>query len=290
MDTHTIRKGILWMLASAAFLALGNSIVRTIARELHPFQISFLTNGLVLVIVWPSLATRSKQDGRAERIKLYAITAMIGGVTNLTWFYALAHVPLAEATAITFAAPILVTALAGLVLGEVVSLHRWISVVAGFFGVMIIVRPGFAQIDAGIVTVLISTVGMASTYLLSKRIMRVDTARRAAAMMTAIPVVTGSVPALLVWKGPSLDTMMWVLFMAVAMYCGRLAMLHALKSAPATTVMPFDFARLPFVAAIAFVAYDEKPDLYALAGALIILGATLSIYRQEQGSSRRDVA
>jgi drug/metabolite transporter (DMT)-like permease len=277
------------MVASAAFLAVGNSVVRKLAMELHPFQIGFLANLAVLLIVWPVLRRPVDAQTRTQRRKLYGITAAIGGVTNLTWFYGLAHVPLAEATAITFAAPILVIALAGLVLGERVSLAHWGAVFVGFLGVMVIVRPGFDQLDTGVLAVLISTCGMASTYLLSKRITAVDSAQRAAAMMTAIPVATGLLPALWVWRTPSLDTIAWVLLMATAMYCGRLAMLHALRNAPASTVMPFDFARLPFIGAIAYVAYGEVPDDFAMMGGAMVILAAGAVFEMERRRERRSL-
>jgi drug/metabolite transporter (DMT)-like permease len=281
---------MIWMVASAAFLAVGNSVVRKIALELHPFQIGFLVNLVVLAVVWPALRRPVSAETRATRRKLYAITAAIGGITNLAWFYALAHVPLAEATAITFAAPILVIALAGLVLGEKVSPAHWAAVVVGFLGVTLIVRPGFAEVDLGVVAVLLSTCGMASTYLLSKRITAVDSTQRAAAMMTAIPVITGLVPALLVWKQPGLTTILWVILMAAAMYCGRLAMLNAFRNAPASTVMPFDFARLPFIAIIAYAAYGEVPDSFALAGGVIVIAASGAVFEMERRRERRILA
>lgn len=284
------RVGIIWMIASAAFLAIGNSVVRQIAIELHPFQIGFLVNLAVLVVVWPALRRPVDAETRSTRRKLYSITAAIGGITNLAWFYALAHVPLAEATAITFAAPILVIALAGLVLGEKVSVAHWIAVFVGFLGVMLIVRPGFAQVDLGVLAVLLSTCGMASTYLLSKQITAVDSTQRAAAMMTAIPVVTGLIPALLVWRSPSLSTTLWVLLMAGAMFCGRLAMLHAFRNAPASTIMPFDFARLPFIAIIAYAAYGEVPDGFALAGGAIVIAAAGTVFEMERRREKRILA
>lgn len=284
------RVGIFWMVASAGFLAIGNSIVRQIAVELHPFQIGFLANLVVLMVVWPALRRPVAAETRGTRRKLYAITAAIGGVTNLAWFYALAHVPLAEATAITFAAPILVVALAGVLLGERVSTAHWLAVLAGFGGVLVIVRPGLSDVDIGVVAVLLSTVGMASTYLLSKRITAVDSTPRAAAMMTAIPVVTGLIPAILVWKMPGVSTILWVLVMAGAMYSGRIAMLHAFRNAPASTIMPFDFMRLPFIAIIAYAAYGELPDRYALIGGAIVILAAAAVFELERRRGRRILA
>lgn len=284
------RSGIIWMISSAALLAVGNSVVRTIALELHPFQIGFLSNLVALVFVWPALRRATDFETRITRRKLYAITAAVGGVSNLSWFYGLAHVPLAEATAITFAAPILVIALAGVVLGERISTAHWLAVFVGFLGVMVIVRPGFTQLDNGVIAILISTCGMACTYLLSKRITAVDSTQRAAAMMTAIPACTGFLPAMFVWRTPSMEAFLWVMLMAGAMFCGRLAMLHAFRNAPASTVMPFDFARLPFIGVIAYFAYGEIPDEFALFGGAMVVAAAGAVFEMERRREKRLLA
>ncbi|MEJ1159086.1 DMT family transporter [Prosthecomicrobium sp. N25] len=285
-----VRAGICWMIFSTACLATGNSIVRKIAVDLHPFQIGFLTNLIVLAVVWPALLRRPDPAHRTERRRLYTFTAIVGGISNLSWFYALANVPLAEATAITFAAPIIVTALAGVVFGEIVTGARWAAILAGFSGVMLIVRPGFAALDAGMVSVLVSTLCMSAMYMLSKQLTRVDSMARTAAMMTAIPVVVGLVPALLVWRMPNWNTIAWLLTMATAMYCGRLTMLIAFRKAPASTVMPFDFARLPFIAAIAYAAFGEVPDTFALLGSAMIVTASAFIAGEERRRSGQSLA
>lgn len=283
---NTVQAGILWMILSTAFLAGGNSLVRQIATELHPFQISFLANLIMLVFVWPQLRGGAGLPDRREKRRLYGIMTAVGCVSNLTWFYALAHVPLAKATAMTFAAPIIVTALAGVLLGESVSRSRWAAVMVGFVGVMVISRPGFVALDAGTVALMISTLSMASSYLISKRLTQIESMSRIVAVTTLIPVVTGLIPAVLYWRTPSFDMMLFLVAMALAMFVGRLTLFLALRNAPASTVMPFDFARLPFIVLFAWLAYREIPDGWALFGAAIVMGATLFILQDEHRKHR----
>ena len=284
---NTVQAGILWMILSTAFLAGGNSLVRQIATELHPFQISFLTNLIMLVFVWPQLRGGAGLPDQREKRRLYAIMTAVGCVSNLTWFYALAHVPLAKATAMTFAAPIIVTALAGVLLGESVSRSRWAAVMVGFVGVMVIARPGFVALDAGTIALMISTLSMASMYLISKRLTQIESTSRIVAITTLIPVVTGLIPAVLYWRTPSTDMVLFLAVMAVAMFVGRLTLFLALRNAPASTVMPFDFARLPFIALFAWLAYQEIPDRWALVGAAIVMGATVFIFQDEHRKRRQ---
>jgi drug/metabolite transporter (DMT)-like permease len=287
---NSVQAGILWMILSTACLAGGNSLVRQIATELHPFQISFLSNLIVLAVIWPQLRGGAALPDRAEKRRLYGIITVIGGVSNLTWFYALAHVPLAKATAMTFAAPIIVTALAGILLGEQVSRSRWLAVLVGFAGVMVIARPGLVAIDAGTAALMVTTVSMATMYLISKRLTVIETPSRIAAITTLIPVVTGLVPAILYWRTPSLQTIAILVMMAAAMYAGRYTLFLALRNAPASTIMPFDFARLPFIAVFAWLAYQEIPDRWAMAGAALIMAATIFIFQEEHRRHRQQLA
>ncbi len=174
---YSARIGMAWMLSSAAFLAIGNSLVRPIALELHPFQIGFLTNLAILFLVWPSLRKPAPAESRVRRRKLYAITAAIGGITNLTWFYALEcsagggdchHLRRANSCDCAGRVGAGRTRLGSALDGRDSRFHGRDAD-----------RPArLCAVDLGVVAVLISTCGMASTYLISKRITSVD-ARRA---------------------------------------------------------------------------------------------------------------
>lgn len=282
MPTNPVSAAILLMLISALCLSIANSLVRPVALDLHPFQIGFLVNLIILAFVWPILIPAAPVEFRLERRRLYTMTAFSNGISNVCWFYALAHVPLAEATAVTFAAPVLVTAFGALAWKERVTAGRWLAVATGFAGVLLVVRPGFQQMSPGLVALLVATVGMAVTYVLSKSLTRVDSTQRVTAMMTAIPVVVGAPPALWVWKTPEWSTMIWLCAMAAAFCAGRVTMLAAFRRAPASTVMPLDFARLPFIAAIAWIAFGEAPDGFTLTGAAFIIGAAMSVIASER--------
>lgn len=273
----TVRHGICWMILSTACISCGNAVIPKVASDLHPFQIGFLTNAAIFLLVWPALRLPAPPQHRTRRIRLYVIAAAFGGFSNLSWFYGLAHVPLAEATAISFAAPIIVTACAGLLFGEQVHPLGWAAIFAGFLGVLLIVKPGFAVVDGGTIAVLLATVGMSGLYILSKQIMGVDSTRRAAAMMTLSPMLVGFLPAVWVWGLPSVATLVWIALIAGLMYTGRVTMLLAFRAAPASTVMQFDFARLPFSAAIAYFAFGEIPDAVAMAGAGLIIASCLVV-------------
>lgn len=279
-------EGAAWMVLSTALLACANSLVRLLSAEMHAFQIGFLTNLAALVLVWPRIVRPPERREVPGRARAYLIAAFCGGFSSLSWFYALSRLPLAEATAVTFTAPLIVTALAGILFRERVRPRRWLAIFVGFAGALLVVRPGAAPLDLGTIAVIIATFGMAGGYLMTKILAKLDTMTRIAAILTGIQTGLVLLPALAVWRWPSLSMVPWILVMAASMYLGRMTMIRALGQAPAAVVMPLDFLRLPFIGAIGFFAFGEVPGLVALLGALVIAVASLAILRDEFGPTR----
>jgi drug/metabolite transporter (DMT)-like permease len=131
---------------------------------------------------------------------------------------------------------------------------------------------------------------MAIMFTLSKKLTGIETTERIVAITTLIPIGTGLIPAILYWRTPSLDTIAFLLIMTGAMLAGRWTLLLAFRNAPASTVMPFDFARLPFITLFAYLAYREIPDFWAIVGAVIIMSAGLFVIQEEQRKHRSSLA
>ena len=280
-------RGIFWMLASAFFLAASNSLVRWVNAELHPLQTVFLALAIVCVCLLPWTARAGLSGFRTRRYGAYAALIATGTVTIVAWFFALSLAPLAEATAISFGAPLLVTAAAGLLLGERVDLPRWGAVIVGFAGTLIILRPGFAEFGTGGAVVLLATAGMAAGYLLTKMLAAHEPVSQIVAYTTFAQTAATFPLALAVWETPRPGLVPAILAMGATMYFGRLFMVRAFAAADASIVMPIDFARLPFIALMAYWAFDQKPDLWTWIGAALIVGAALFVMRREAGARRR---
>ena len=121
------------------------------------------------------------------------------------WFVALPLTTLAEITALGFTGPIFVTIGAALFLGEDVRLRRWLAVIVGFIGAMIIIRPGFSALHLGVICILVSTPIFSASNLISKALARTDSANTIVIWQNIVIVVFGLPFAIWFWQTPSLD-------------------------------------------------------------------------------------
>lgn len=275
-------EGALLMTAATFFLAASNAMVRGLAPEVHPFVSGFALNLIGLLTVWPWVRREGLRAMKMKAPGLHAIRGAIGVVTLMAWMWALAEVELAKATALSFTAPLFAAAFAVLFMGERSSRGRWLSLAAGFIGGLVILRPGAIAIDLGTVVALIAAVGMAAMYVTTKMLLRHETTAsvlvNTALIMTplsllaALPVISMP-PAGLLWP--------MLLAMGIAGTLGRVLLTRALQVADASSVMPFDFGRLVFIAIIGAVFFAEIPDLWTLVGSCIIAGAAVFVTRAE---------
>jgi len=198
-----------------------------------------------------------------------------------SFFYALSITPIAEVTALGFAAPIFTTILAALFLGEVVRLRRWTAVIVGFIGTLIILRPGFNEIGLGQLLVLNSTIFWAVALLLIKTIGRHDSSVTIITYMSLLQLPLSLIPALFVWSWPSPDLWFWLLAIGLLGGGAQWLMTESLRVADTSVVMPIDFCKLPWTALLAYLVFTQIPDAFVWIGGTVIFGIYIA-YREQQ--------
>ena len=279
-------QGALYMIAAAAAFSIMNALVRVLAESLDPLQIAFFRNAFALLVMLPWLFRQGTQGLKTERLKLHVMRAVFGLGAMILWFYSVSILPLAEAVALNFTVPLFVTIGAALILGEIVRARRWSATIIGFLGVLVIVRPGFAEVEWAMAMPIVAAMVMATSALIVKRLSDTEDPNAIVLYMNLLLTPLSLVPALFVWQWPA-----WSLF-PLLFALGALAALSHLwftrsyTKADVSAVMPFDYARLPFVAAIGYVAFDEQPDVWTWVGAAIIVAATFYIARREAQVAR----
>ncbi|MGI9510008.1 MAG: DMT family transporter [Geminicoccaceae bacterium] len=274
-------QGALWMSAGAFFFAVMINLVRHLTDHFDPLQVVFFRNAFSLLALLPWLIRQGPPALHTERLNLHVIRALFGIAAMLLWFNTLARMPLAEATALSFTAPIFTSILAVFFLQEVMRSHRLAAIALGFLGAMIIIRPGIAALNPIALLAVVTALVWGSGTVLLKYMSRTETT---SAMVIYLPLFLtpiSLVPAILVWEWPSLE--LWgiaILFGAVGTL-GHYCLTRALSTADASSVMPFDYLRLPFVALIAYIAFGETADIWTwLGGGLIAAGALYNTSRE----------
>lgn len=277
------------VLSSAACVAVDTVLARIVTREVDPVVLVFFRNlfGLVAVLPWLWRLGRAGLVTRHWGLHIARAGFKIVGLS--LFFWGITRIPLAEATAIAFATPLFTAAGAALLLGESLRRGRFLAILIGFVGVLVIIRPGLVLPSQGALAVLASTVLLAGIALIAKVLARHDTASVTVAINLALSVPLALLPALFVWTTPSWTALGIMAVQGAIGAFSQLCMMRAFALADASLVQPLDFARLPIVAVLAYFAFGQVPDGWTWAGAAVICVAVLLLVRSgRRGATRSE--
>lgn len=271
--SHPVR-GVLWMLLASAAITGVAVVVRHISSALHPLEVVFFRNFMGLVFILPWFARTGAAALRTQRIGGHVLRAVFGLAAMTCWFWSVSLMPVADATAFTFTAPLFATLGAAFVLKEAVGPRRWSAVVIGFIGTLIILRPGAGGLDPVIFVPLTAALFMAAAKLTVKSLSRTEMPDSIVLYMGLFMTPLSLVPAAFVWQWPSLDVLAWLAAVGLLASVAQRAMARAFASADASAVMPVDFSRLVFAAVLGLMVFGEMPDRWTWLGAGVIFAAT----------------
>jgi len=267
-------------LASFSGMAIA---ARELSADMSTFEILFFRSLVGLLLLLPLVARNRGAGARTRRPTLQVARNCIHFAAQYGWVAAVAVLPLAEAFALEFTMPIWATLLAVFVLGERMTTPRYVAVIGGFVGVLVILRPGFAAFNPAVLYMLAAALGFASSVIMTKVLIRQDSPLVIVFYMAVVQLPLGLIPALFDWTPPTLAHLPWLLVVGVAGLTAHFTLARALKLADATIVLPIDFLRLPLIALIGAALYDEKLVIWVIIGAAIIFGANyLMVWRESR--------
>lgn len=285
--THTAARAIWLMVLSTACFALMAVTIRLAAEQLHAFEIAFFRNLFGLAFALPLLLHTGWRILRTRRIGLYLLRCVIGLGAMLSGFWALVHLPLAQAVALSYTTPLFVTIGAVLVLGEVVRIRRWSAVVIGFLGALVIVRPGTEGLSPATLVALLSAALAASAAISIKFLSRTEPADAIVFYMVLIMTPISLLPALPYWVWPQGTVWWWLIATGLFGTAGHWCLTRAYKLGEVSALQPVNFLQLPIVAVLAFWLFGEGIDRWTLIGAAIIFASTFYIAHREAVLARR---
>jgi drug/metabolite transporter (DMT)-like permease len=263
--------------------------IRLASRELHAFEIAFFRNVFGLLFALPLLARHGFGILKTTKLPLYFMRCAIGIVSMLCGFWAIVHLPLAQAVAITYSTPLFVTIGAVLVLGEVVRARRWTAVLAGFVGVLVLVHPGADGFSYATLVALVSAAASGSVAISIKFLSRSEPADAIVLYTTLIWVPLSFLPALAVWTWPGVWGWSWVALAGMLGTAGHMCWTRGLRLGDASLLTPISFVQLPVVVVFGWVLFGEALDRWTVLGAAIIFGSNIYIARREAQIARRTV-
>jgi drug/metabolite transporter (DMT)-like permease len=278
--------GMGWMFLAGLCFSGMHASIRYVGQDLHPFEIAFFRNLFGLLALSPLFLRYGFAPLKATRPGLLSIRAVLNLGAMLAFFSALTLAPLADVAALGFTAPIFATALAIPVLGETVGWRRTAAIAVGFLGAMIIIRPGFSEIDLGHGLVLVSSLLWAVAMLVIKQISKTDSSLTITLYM-GIMLTPLSLPfALAVWIWPQPHHWVWLVGIGILGGLAQLGLTEALRRGETAVVMPMDFFKLLWAALLGFFIFGQQPGLYTVLGGLVIFGAATYIALRETRLSK----
>jgi drug/metabolite transporter (DMT)-like permease len=274
------------MMAAALSFTIMTTLIRDVASEVHPFEIAFFRVLTNLLLMMPFVLRTGRAILKSSNHWAYILRGIFGFLFLMTYFPGAAMVPVSDSQAIIFTSPLFATAMAVLFLGERVRTRRVTALIIGFCGAIIILRPGFDAVNVGAFLVIIGAFANAGSNVIVRHTTRTDHPDTAVfyLMLYVLPLIT--VPALFVWTTPTLAQLVTLVSVGFFATLNQRFLSRAFAAAEATTVLPFDFARLPFAALIGWIVFAEVPDIWVWVGGAIIFMASIYIAHREARAGR----
>ncbi len=285
---------------AAALLMLGacgmfafNSIFVKLAAEtgLHPFQIAFFRNFFALMIIAPMVLVRTGPRAFIpNRPGMLALRGGLNGVSMMAWFYAVPFMAITDLTAIGFTGPIWATLMAAFFLGEKMRLRRWTAIAVGILGALVVVRPGFQEVNVAVYLVLLSSATWGATLIVIRRLTSVEHVDTILIYQAVAMAAIALVPMLFVWTNPTPMGWLWMAVLGLLAMGAHSLHVRAFAMQEVSALQPLDFARFPIAAVGAYLILGEMLSPWTAVGALIVFGAGAYISHREAQLKRREAA
>ncbi len=270
-------RGVLWMMGSTASWAVMAVTIRFVGDEIHPFEIVFLRSLFGMAFLLPWLYRSGIKALHTRRLGMHFARAFFGLVAAYLIFTAITLESLGSIAAIMTTRPIFASAAAILILHEASHGRRWSAAILGFVGALIILRPGMVEVSTGALLAFIGVFSMVAVALIMKSLARTERPDAMATWQMIVFVPASLIPALFVWTTPSWEAVAVLVAMGCAGTLTQRALARAYHAADATVVLPFEFTRLIFSAAIGFVVFAEFPDIWVWVGGGVILAGIMTM-------------
>lgn len=248
--------------------------------ELTFYRFAFGLPPLLLWIAW----SRNFAAWRTARPLAHAWRAVAGLTTLVMAFTALAYLPLAEATTLSFAAPLFAIILSALILGEKVGPHRWSAVALGFVGVLVVMRPEASHLPAtGLLLAAAAAFGVGVTTITIRQIGRTEGTQTIVLWFSLLSIV--AIGVLMPFYASGHDGREWLILFAIGSFGGiaQLLLTASLRYAPVPVVVPFDYTQLLWAVALGWLVFGDRPASTTWLGAAAIIASGLySLYREHR--------
>ncbi len=279
--------GILWMVFTGFCFVGVTALVKILGTRLPAPQTAFLRYAFGLVLVLPALKAVLAAKITRKQLGILSVRGAVhtGGV--ILWFFAMARIPIADVTAMNYVSPVYVTIAAALFLGEKLAFRRIIAVSLGLVGALIILRPGFRELNPGHIAMIFVPMSFGASYILAKRASSELSPTVIVTMLTVVVSIGLAPIAYPVWITPTAYEMAILAGVAVLATLAHYAMSLAFQAAPVSVTQPVTFLQLVWAVLLGSLVFGEAIDPFVVLGGAIIVASVSFIAWRESILKRR---
>ncbi|MEA2780934.1 MAG: hypothetical protein QOK29_2478 [Rhodospirillaceae bacterium] len=285
---HAPLKGVLYMLAGVLFFSIMDATAKWLTGGYPIAQLIFIGRlPMPVFAIGLALASGGLWTLKTHRMGWHLLRAATGVITFIGFFWCLKLLPLADTVALTFASPLIQCALSVPLLGERVGPRRWLAIVVGFIGVIVIVQPSGTGLGLGALLALMAAFGYALFNNISRRMSGTETTPSLMLWYSlSLIVATGAIVPFQ-WVSPRAEDYGIFILFAAAGTVGQYLMTQAFRYGEASLLAPIDYSALIWATLLGFLFWQEFPTPTVFAGAAIIVASSLYILHRETRMARR---
>lgn len=283
-------RGIVLMFASSVCYAMTFVTIKMLGETFSVYQLVLFRTAFATAVMLPWAFRVGVAGLRTRRWTVYGLRAVAVYTGNLFWFYALAHITLADATSLSFMAPLFSVLILAVWLREGLDSTRVTALILGFAGGMVIIRPGFAEIHIATIGMIYTALAYGASAAWTRALTKTENSNAVVFYMFALNLPLSLVPGVLNWTTPAWADVPLILAFGVLSLYSQVLMTRSLALADAAVVMPTYYLQLPLVALLGFVLFGQVPEIWLVPGAALIVGGSYLSVRSEARKRRATAA
>ena len=275
-------KAIILNLSAWIMLPIMDGFAKYLSSTIPVLQITWSRYFFTVIIVLPVMLFFFRKNFKwTEQPKLQLIRGLLLFCANILFFYSISVISLAKALTLAFIAPLIVTILSPIVLSEKVGIRRWAAVIIGFIGSLIVLRPGFVEINIASIAAL-GTGFLYGIYLIvTRKLHKSDHPLLTLLLTGVVGAIIGSIMMPAVWVQPTITE--WYMMIAIGFFAsvGHLLLILSLRYADASKLAPFGYFEIITNIIIGYYFFNHFPDRWTFLGLFVIISSGIYIFRRE---------
>ena len=275
-------KAIVLNLSAWVMLPIMDGFAKHLSSTLPVLQITWSRYFFTVLIVLPIMLIFFRKNFTwTEKPKLQLIRGLLLFCANILFFYSISIISLAKALTLAFIAPLIVTTLSPVLLGEKVGFRRWAAVITGFLGSLIVIRPGFVELNLASIAALGTGVLYGFYLIVTRKLHNSDHPLLTLLLTGVVGLVIGSIIMPSIWVQPTINE--WYMMFAIGFFAsiGHLLLILSLRFADASKLAPFGYFEIVTNIIIGYYYFNHFPDIWTFLGLLIIIFSGVYIFRRD---------